>query len=117
MGKQNKYGPYTLEQVKASNLYKQTVGHAGLLGITKDQYLQALWRDVNAAQATALLCESFVNRAFSWDLGYNWDLYARIAYLQDCKLIQLAKFNIGPVEYPTNQALAERKFWRLHETV
>lgn len=123
MGKQHKYGPYTLERVKASNLYKKTVGYAGLLGLTKDQYLQALWRDVNAAQSTALLCSSLINRAFDWEDSYNWELYERLAVLQDCKLIEmdadglnikLDKFNIGPVSYPTNQALAVRNFWNHH---
>lgn len=125
MGKQNKYGPYTLARVRASNLYKQTVGYAGLLGLTKDQYLQALWRDVNISHETVELHHSLITRAVTWYKCYNWDLYVRIADLQDCKLIQLsdeglsiklAKFNIGPVTYPTNQALAERNFWRLHES-
>lgn len=126
MGKSRNYGPYTLAKVRASNLYKQTVAYAGLLGLTKEQYLQALWRDVNLAEATALLGEPRIDKAFEWGLSYNWYLYARIAELQDKKLVMLAddglnikldKFNIGPVSYQTNQALAERNFWRLHETV
>lgn len=123
MGKQNRYGPHTLAWVKDSTIYKQTVGYAGLLGLTKAQYLQALWRDVNAAKATALLCSSLITRAFHWDQCYNWELYKKIADLQDCKLIQLSdeglniklsQFNIGPVSYPTNQALAVRNFWNHH---
>ena len=123
MGVANKYGPYTLARVKASATYQHTVHYAGLLGLTKDQYLQALWRDVNSAQATALLHLTLIRRAFSWDLSYNRELYARIAELQHCKIIQmsddglsckLSKFNIGPVSYPTNQALAVRNFWNHH---